>query len=132
MKWHPRPRIPTPLRNHLVTRSPTILAPAAVLASPIPSALRVLPPQGLQPLLLRVRVDVGPDHEADEVEERHPCFLRQESLGEGQGNGRRDPADLHDRHEPGADRRADLVEGTRAGDDRHAEEVDGVLDGCDL
>ena len=92
----------------------------------------ILPPQGCQPLLLRVGVDVRADDKGDDVEERHPHLLGQELLSKGQGDRGRDPRDLHDGHEAGADRRPDLVEGLCAGDDGHRDEVDGVLDWRDL
>ena len=42
--------------------------------SPI-SAILVLPPQSLQPLLLGMGIDVRADHEPNEVEERHPRLV---------------------------------------------------------
>ena len=92
----------------------------------------MLPPQGCKPLLLRVRVDICTDDESDDVEERHPGVLGEELLRKGQGDGRDDPADLHDRHEAGLDSRAHLVEGARARNDGHGNQVDAVLDGRDL
>jgi len=79
-----------------------------------------------------MRVDVGADDEADDVEEGHPSRLGQELLGKGQGDGRDDPADLHDRPEAGLDGRLDLVESTGAGNQGHGHEVDAVLDGRNL
>lgn len=88
--------------------------------------------QSCEPLLLLVRVDVGTDEEADDVEEGYPGLLGQELLGKGQGQRRGEPADLHDRHETGANGGADLVECASTGDDGHGGEVDGILDGRDL
>ncbi|KAB8360594.1 hypothetical protein FH972_024332 [Carpinus fangiana] len=68
------------------------------------------------------RVD-GADDKGNGVEERHPRLLRQELLRKSQRQGRCDPADLHDRHEAGSHRRADLVEGARAGDDCHEDQI---------
>lgn len=96
------------------------------------AALLVLLPQGLQPLPLRVGVDIGTDHETNNVEEGHPGLLRQELLGNGQRNGRSDPADLHDRHETGTDSCAHLMEGASASNDGHCNKVNGILDGCHL
>lgn len=85
-----------------------------------------------QSLLLGMGVDVGTDDEADEVEEDHPGVLGEELLREGEGDRRSDPADLHDRHEAGADGGAHLVEGLGTGNDGHGNQVDGVLDRGDL
>lgn len=112
-------------RRLLLERGPVVLIPP-------PTTVRILPPQSLQPLLLGVRVDIRADDEAEEVEERHPGFVGEEGLGEGQGDGRRDPGDLHDGHEAGADGGADLVESAGAGDDGHGGQVDYVLDWGDL
>lgn len=79
-----------------------------------------------------MRIDVRPNHEPDEVEERDPQLVGQEGLREGERERRRDPADFHHGHEAGADGGADLVEGAGAGDDGHGGEVDDVLDGGDL
>lgn len=92
----------------------------------------MLSPESGEPLLLGVGVDVGADDEADDVEEGHPRLLGQELLGECKGDGRRDPANLHDGQEASLDGGAHLVEGAGAGDDGHGGEVDGVLDGGDL
>lgn len=121
------------IRHHLVTRA-TVVRPAVTgpTVSAVASAVTVLPPESLQPLFLGVSVDVGSNDETDDVEERHPSLLGQESLRKRQGDGRSDPRYLHNRHEAGAHSGADLVEGTRSSDDGHAEEVDGVLDGRDL
>ena len=92
----------------------------------------MFPPQRRQPLLLRVRVDVRPNHERDDVEKGDPDLLRQELLRKGQRDRRRDPRHLHHGHEAGADGGADLVEGSGAGDEGHGDEIDGVLDGREL
>jgi hypothetical protein len=92
----------------------------------------VLPPQGCEPLLLGVRVDVCANDERDNVEERHPRLLWEELLGKREADGRRDPADLHDGPEAGLDCCSNLVEGARAGDDGHGDEVNAVLDRRDL
>lgn len=110
---------------HLVAGT-AVVRPA--VAGPAIPAVAVLPPEGLQPLLLGVCVDVGSNEETDDVEERHPGLLGQESLGEGQSDRGGDPGNLHDGHEARADGGADLVESARAGDDGHAEQVDQVLD----
>ena len=95
----------------LISHRPTIpIVPAAVL---------ILSPQSLQPLLLRVSVDVRPDDEADEVEERHPRLLRKERLRKSKREWRSDPRDLHHRHEACADRSADLVEVPGTSDNGH-------------
>ena len=78
-----------------------------------------LPPQSSQPLLLGVGINVCTDHERDEIEEGNPSVLGQELLGKRQSQWRRNPADLHDRHEAGPDSSSDLVEGPRASDDSH-------------
>lgn len=83
-------------------------------------------------LLLGVGIDVGADDKGNDVEERHPGLLRQELLGESQGDGGGGPGDLHDGHETGADGGADLVEGAGACNDGHAGQVDCVLNGGDL
>lgn len=77
-------------------------------------------------------IDISPDEEGDNVEERHPSVFGKEFLGKGQRDGRGDPADFHDGHEASADGGADLVEGAGAGDDGHRGEIDGVLNGRDL
>ena len=76
-------------------------------------------------------VDIGPDEETENVEERNPGMLGQELLGKRQRQRGGDPADLHDGHEAGLDGGANLVDGARAGDDGHGGEVDAVLDGGD-
>lgn len=88
--------------------------------------------ESFQTLLLGVGVDVGADEEAENVEEGHPGVLGKELLGEGQGQGGGDPADLHDGHEAGLDGGANLVERACAGDNSHGREVDGILDRGDL
>ena len=77
-------------------------------------------------------VDIGPNHKAHDVEERHPGVLGKELLRKGKGQRRSDPANLHDGHEASAHGSADLVDGARTGDDTHGGEVDDVLDGRDL
>ena len=64
-------------------------------------------------------VDVGPDDEGDNVEERNPSLFRQELLSERQCQGRCNPADFHNRHETGFDCGSDLVEGPSASDYGH-------------
>ena len=88
--------------------------------------------QRFQTLLLGVGVDIGPNHKAHDVEERHPGVLGKELLRKGKGQRRSDPANLHDGHEASAHGSADLVDGARPGDNGHGGEVDGVLDGGDL
>lgn len=128
----------SPLRIRSTTHASALSLVARPVGSPIVLGPRlrprllVLPPQRLQPLLLRVGVDVRANHEADEVEERHPGLLWQEGLRKGERDRGRDPGHLHHRHEAGTNGRADLVEGARAGDDGHGGEVDGVLDRGDL
>jgi hypothetical protein len=121
------------LQHHLVARA-TVVRPAVTgpTVSAVASTVIVLSPESLQPLFLGVSVDVGSNDEPDDVEERHPGLLGQESLRKRQGDGRGDPRDLHDRHEAGAHGGADLVERTRSSNNGHAEEVYGVLDGRDL
>ena len=104
-----------------------IAGPAACLA-PAAAVAVVLSPQGREPLLLGVCVDVCTDNEPDNVEEGHPGGLGQELLGESQRDGRNNPADFHDGHETGLDGRADLVECAGAGDQSHGGQVDTVLD----
>ena len=94
--------------------------------------LAYLPSQRLESLLLRLGIDPGANDKSNDIEERHPSLLRQELLGKSQCQGRDDPANFHDRHEAGSDRRSDLVEGPGAGDDGHGSEIDCVLDGCNL
>ena len=45
-------------------------------------------PQGREPLLLGMRVDVGPDDEGNDVKEWNPGLLREELLGESKSNWR--------------------------------------------
>ena len=98
----------------LVSGSSANLAPTTATAVSV-----VLSPQGSEPLLLGMCVDVGSDDETDDVEEGHPGGLGKELLGKGQRDGGNHPADLHDRPEAGLDGRADLVEGASACDQRH-------------
>ena len=107
-------------------------AATAAMAAVTTVMVVILPPQGRQSLLLRVGVDVRADDEGDDVEEGDPHLLGQELLREGEGDRRRDPRDLHDGPEAGADSGPDLVKSLRAGDDGHRDEVDGVLDRRDL
>ena len=88
--------------------------------------------QRFQALLLGVGVDIGSNHKAHDVEERHPGVFGEELLRKGKGQRRSDPANLHDRHEASAHGSADLVDGARPGDDSHGGEVDDVLNGGDL
>ena len=85
-------------------------------------------PQSLKPLPLRRRIDPRPDHKGSDVEEWYLSLLQRKILRERQRQGRGDPGDFHDRHEPGSDGRADLVEGSRTGEDGHGGKVDRVLD----
>lgn len=55
------------------------------------ATILVLPSQSLQSLLLRVRVDVGANDKADDVEEWHPNLVREECLGKGERDWRGDP-----------------------------------------
>lgn len=93
---------------------------------------KVLLAQGGEALFLGDGVDVGADDEGHEVEEGHPGLLGQELLGEGQADGRRDPAHAHHFPEAGPDGGLDLVEVLGTGDERHGDQVDAVLDGRDL
>lgn len=88
--------------------------------------------EGGEALLLGDGVDVGANDEADEVEEGNPELVGEELLGEGEADGRGDPADLHDLPEADADGGTDLVDSAGAGDEGHGDEVDCVLDGGDL
>ena len=92
----------------------------------------MLLPEGSQTLLLCGSIDIGSNDEGDDVEERHPGFLREELLGKGQSQRGSDPADLHDGEKTGANGGADLVDGTGTGDQSHGGEVDSVLDRGDL
>lgn len=56
----------------------------------------------------------------------------EELLGEGEGDWRGDPGNLHDGEETSAPGGVHLVEGAGAGDDSHHAEVYGVLDWSDL
>jgi hypothetical protein len=98
----------------LVAGSPANIASATATAVAV-----VLSPQGSKPLLLGVRVDVCADDEADDVEEGHPCGFWKELLGEGQRDGRDNPADLHDGPETSPDGRADLVDCPGTRNERH-------------
>lgn len=75
--------------------------------------------QSGQSLLLGMRVDVGADDECHKIEERHPHVFRQELLCECEGNGGRDPADLHDWHEPCTNGGANLVKSPCTSNDSH-------------
>ena len=77
-------------------------------------------------------VNIGSNEETNDVEEGHPGVLGEELLGEGQAQGRGDPADLHDGHESSLNGRANLVDGARTGNNSHGRQVDAVLDGGDL
>lgn len=88
----------------------------------------LLPPDSRDSLLLGRRVDIGTNHESNQVEEWHPCMRGQELLGEQQRKWTSAPRYLHNWHEPNLDCRADLVECPCAGNNRHAREVHGVLD----
>ena len=70
-------------------------------------------------LLLGNRVHIGTNEECDNVEEGNPGVLRKELLCKGQRQWRRDPADLHDRHETCFPSRMDLVESLSAGNNGH-------------
>lgn len=120
------------------TRPGTGHAPAArvvsttqISATKVPTAAVavVLPPQSCEPLLLGMCIYVCPDYETNDVEEGHPRVFGQELLGECQGDGRDNPADLHDWHEAGLDGGSHLVEGACASNDGHGHEVYRVLDG---
>lgn len=110
----PYTRVPRRLSTTLVSRTRTLLTIGAA------TAITKLFLESGDPLLLGDGIDVGADDKGDEVEERHPCLLREELLGESEGDGRGCPGDLHDGHEAGADGGADLVGGAGAGDDGHA------------
>ena len=77
-------------------------------------------------------IDVRPNDEPNEVEERHPSLVGQEGLCERESQRGCDPGDFHDGHEACADGGADLMEGACAGDDGHGGQVDHILDGRDL
>ena len=79
-------------------------------------------------LLLRERVDIRPDDEGDEVEERHPGVLGQELLRKGEAQRRCDPADLCDGPKARFPGGMDLVDGLGAGDDGHRDQIHCVLD----
>lgn len=81
-------------------------------------------PQRSQSLLFGMRIDIRANAESHDIEEWHPCLLRQELLRERQRDGRGDPGDFHDGHEAGANGGADLMPGAGAGDDGHGGEVD--------
>jgi hypothetical protein len=70
-------------------------------------------------LLLCDRIDICTNEERDDVEEWNPCMLGKELLREGEGQWRRDPADLHDRHETSFPGRVNLVDVPSTGDDGH-------------
>ena len=89
-------------------------------------------PESLKPLLLGLAIDPRPNHERNEIEERHPGVLGQELLRKGQSNRASDPGDFHHGHEARLDRGTDLVESTCASDEGHRGEVDHILNGCDL
>ena len=76
-------------------------------------------PQSSKPLLLGMGIDVGPNAEGYDVEERNPSLFGQEFLGKCQCQWGGDPADAHDGPETGAHGGADLVPGAGAGDDGH-------------
>jgi hypothetical protein len=123
-----RPVVRTQIRAPIIiSRSTADLAPTTATAVTI-----VLSSESREPLLLSVRVDVCADDEADDVEEGDPGGFWEELLGEGERDGRHDPADFHDGPETGFDGGAHLVEGAGAGDEGHGDEVDAVLDGGDL
>lgn len=88
--------------------------------------------QGRDAQLLLFGVDVGANEESDEVKERDPGLLGEELLREGEAEGRRYPAHLHDWHEAGPPRGVDLVDVPGPGDNGHGNEVDAVLDGRNL
>jgi hypothetical protein len=124
-----RLRVALPWAWVVVTRTRIVLARPWATQTPSAAVAVMLAPQSGKTLLLSVCVDVGPNDEADDVEEGHPCVLGQELLGKGERDGRHDPADLHDRPESSLDRGTHLVEGASTRDDGHGDQVDGVLDG---
>ena len=105
---------------------------SAIILTRVIESSSYLPPQSLEPLLLRLRINPGANDKGNDIEERHPGMLRQELLGKRQCQWRDDPADFHDGHEAGSDGRSDLVEGPGPSDDGHGGEVDRVLDRSDL
>lgn len=111
----------------LVAWSTIVVTPSVCCPS-----ILVFPSQRLQPLLLGVRVYVGTNDEADEVEEWHPDLVREESLREGKRERRGDPGHLHHGHETGAHSGTNLMESASASDDSHGREVDSILDRGDL
>jgi hypothetical protein len=88
----------------------------------------MLSSQSRESLLLGMRVDIGTNHERNQVEEWNPSLLWQESLSESQTDWGGNPADAHDGPETGSDGGSDLVEGSGAGNDCHGDEIDRVLD----
>lgn len=82
---------------------------------------------GRDPLLLRARIDISPNHKSDQIKKRHPSLGGQKFLGNNQRNGAGAPGDLHDWHEARLNCSTDLMPSTGAGDDSHAGKVDSVL-----
>jgi hypothetical protein len=90
------------------------------------------PPQGSEPLLLGLGVDVRADDEGHEVEERNPHVFGEELLRESQADGRGDPSHPHDPPEAHPDGGPHLRVRLGAGDEGHGDEVYRVLDGSNL
>jgi hypothetical protein len=88
--------------------------------------------QSREALLLCHGVEVRSRRERYDIEERDPGVLGKELLRKSEGQGRYDPADLHDRHEASLPSGMDLVECPRASDDGHGDEVHAVLDRSNL
>lgn len=111
---------------HLVLRCSGI-----IVRSPT-SLVLVSLAEGRETLLLCGCVDVCANEEADNIKEWHPGMLGKELLCEGQSQRRRDPADLHDRHEAGLPGGMDLMDALCTCDDGHRYQVYGILDRSNL
>lgn len=80
-------------REYSVHLVPIIPPPAlsTTHTTPTPTITIMLLPQCRQSLLLRVRIDIRPNREPNNIEEWHPCLLREELLSERESNGGGDP-----------------------------------------
>lgn len=83
-------------------------------------------------LLLGDGVDICSNDESNHIEEGDPRMLWKELLGKGQGQWRRDPANLHDGHESSFPGRSNLVNIGGSGNECHGYEIYSVLDRCNL
>ncbi len=128
---------PSGIHHHLfsdilgASKSDPSATPAVVIgpSTRLASFFGALPPQCSKSLLLRVRVNVGTEHEGNGIEERHPSLLRQELLGKSQSEWGGDPANFHDWQESSSNCGPNLMDGPCTCNDGHRDKVDAILNG---